>query len=1257
MKWIKASFLDHWSTSNASEGQLPELVRDLVLASVDDRTKISEIRFPIGDMARTPGYDGKLGASISHSFVPDGDSVWEIKTSKDYEGEANKDFTKRSENPKGIDKSTTTYVFVTSKVWRKPLKTKEQWIEEKKKEDPSWKDIQVIDAIDLEQWLELCPATSANFAKRVGVSPLSGAKGIDEFWNVFVNRYKPTLNEATLLTSRNDQATNVVNELLDGYSIQRIQADSVDEVIAFVIAAIFSSGSDSYRFLKSRILILENIDAVNHFSYYRGMVFIITPNVASNCGHLAQNNSLILPKGKKDMRRDSVALVRPTSFELAESLKELGLSEDEAMRASKESGGSITILARRRPSVDSNPPEWVQNHGATMVPALLAGSWDDSNDNDKSILADLSTADKYSDYQEEIIGVLNADDSPIEREASIWKIIAPVDTFVNIGGFISENHFERLKQVAITVFSEMNPNIVDQQSNETDTSSFFKKTTKYSRWLRDGLATTLLQIAALHEEIDLKISSTSSQKFVDEIIRNLPGLKNDPRVIISLNSELPYLMEAAPDPLLEALEHMLEGIPEKVQEIFNESDDMFSHSYHTELLWALECLAWNPKYIKRVCLILTKLSQIDPGGKTINRPINSLTEIFLLWHPGTNANLLQRFSVIDEIIKFDSNTAWELVANLLPSFHGVSHGSNKPIYRESGANNRERITYELLWQSHEKVFNRAIKLTEGNHNRWKDILEALAKVKPDLRKTTISAFKKAIEHFSKENKEDFWNFLRDFLSRHKSYPEAEWSLTGDNLKAIEELYQQLTPQNNLERFKFLFDEHTPRLPDLISSYDPEAIKKERLKAIKNIYSSEGIDGVIDFAGRLKNTQSLVSAFLDHVNDMSVFKEIIHKSHGASENLTRFNHELSSNIKYKYSTDEWNNIILDLIEKNNWSDDLITELILSWPNVKETWDFVSTLGQGITDRYWKNKSAWISKDMNTADIEFSAKKYVENNRALSAVKTVHENIADIDLDLVVKILKNAITEINSLKSPNNMLSYYFEKIFDALASRSDISENDLAMLEYAYFPVLERKKNNLTIHKMLAKDPAFYISLIKDAFKARNSEKSLVTIENQRKAEAAYRLLDSFKIIPGHTENEINLEILHSWTKEVLKLAIKNDREAITQQHIGKLLAHAPNDPDDEGWPHKSIRDFIEKTGSDQIEKGLKFERFNMRGAYIKGIFEGGQQERELAKKYREWAQISKRWFRTNEMLEKIAERWEAHAKEEDSQARLDRLKS
>lgn len=1260
MKWIDAKFLDEqWSSTHAAEGMLPELVRDLIHGSVDDLSKIHEIRFPVGDMDRIPGYDGKLEIDGTfNAFIPNGKSVWEIKTSKSYISAANDDFEKRSKNPEGIDKSITTYVCVTSKAWKNGKEGKDDWITEKKTQDPNWKDIKVIDAVDLEQWIEWCPGVGANFAKKTEKSPQMGAQGTEEFWDRFVNRYGPAISEEVILTSRKDQAHDFVAKLMAERSLHRIHADSVDEVIAFVIGAINSSKEDVKARLKAKTLILHNEDAAKFFSNLQGMIFIVSPHIAQSCGNLLIKNTLIVPAGRKGIKNDCLTLIRPTVYELSESLKKIGYKEDDAVRAAKECGGSITILSRRRPSVSSKEPEWIKSHGKSLIPAMLAGGWDENNDHDPSALSSLAAKEKYEDYQEEIVSTLSLEESPIEREGSIWKMIAPVDAFVSLGSQISINDYERLKKVSTEVFSEIDPNLEEPNENEVY-SGFSKKPYKYSAWLRDGLATTLLQIAALHEELGLHIPKTTPQRFVNDLIASLPGLKNDPRVIMSLKNELPLLMEAAPLPFLEALEQMLEGKTNVLQVVFDEKEDfLFPTSNHHNLLWGLEGLAWDPALLKRVSLILARLAQIDPGGKTINRPINSLREIFLLWHPGTNANMNQRFSVIDTLIKEEPDVAWDLIEKILPEYHSSSHNTHKPLYREAESSDVEVLTWGVIWKSHREIIERAIKLAGQAPEKWKLILETLALLKPDLRSEVIEKFILATGQMNKEQKTSSWNVLRDFVHRNLSFPDADWVLSKEELTTLNGFLPALEPSNLLQKFKWLFDDHHPDLADSKDDFEKseEKLKGERASAIVSIYDALGVEGVLNFAELVAEPQIISSTYAELGYGFEVYLETIKLAHGKSEKLSHFCFALSSSLQYQ--TSDWKAPLLEIIRDASWSNSLKAQLILAWPDIRDTWDAAESLGNDVEEIYWRQKRAWGGRNLGIADVEYYARKLLSYQRAIAAIEVVHEHANKISLQLVYEILDQAVSEINKLEGSNNtMLGYYIEKIFDALTARNDVNENDLAAREYAYLAFLERRSNTLTLHNLLAKDPNFYMSVICDVFKPRNSEGNASTEENRRKAQAAYRLLNSFKKIPGSVENIIDLGTLRSWTHEVLRLAKEKDRIEITKQQIGSLLAHAPADPEDGAWPHKTVRELLEELSSDEVETGISIERFNMRGVYSKAMYEGGRQERELAAQAYGWAGKSKNWPRTHNLLTKVSKEWDAHAIAEDRRAKLDRMKS
>ena len=135
-----------------------------------------------------------------------------------------------------------------------------------------------------------------------------------------------------------------------------------------------------------------------------------------------------------------------------------------------------------------------------------------------------------------------------------------------------------LHAAMLRVFSAIEP-----EPDPNDVVGFARPNpTGYSEWLREGLATTLLLLAVWSEPADINLGGETGQAFANRVLGELPGLKSDHRLLTSLRNELPLLAEAAPDPLLSALELMLEGNGDPIRPIFKEKTGwIFPTSDHT----------------------------------------------------------------------------------------------------------------------------------------------------------------------------------------------------------------------------------------------------------------------------------------------------------------------------------------------------------------------------------------------------------------------------------------------------------------------------------------------------------------------------------------------------------------------------------------------------------------------------------------------------------------------------------------------------
>jgi hypothetical protein len=153
------------------------------------------------------------------------------------------------------------------------------------------------------------------------------------------------------------------------------------------------------------------------------------------------------------------------------------------------------------------------------------------------------------------------------------------------------------------------------------------------------------------------------------------------------------------------------------------------------------------------------------------------------------------------------------------------------------------------------------------------------------------------------------------------------------------------------------------------------------------------------------------------------------------------------------------------------------------------------------------------------------------------------------------------------------------------------------------------------------------------------------------ASASYRLLDRIKRIPGTDENgKIDAAALAAWLAEVRRLCSEVARADVGDYRLGQLLAKAP--AGESGiWPCEAVCEAMEEIASAEIGRGFHITVRNSRGVHLRG--EGGEQERELAAKYRAWAErLHFDYPFVGGILEGIAASYEREAGWQDSEAKV-----
>ena len=235
------------------------------------------------------------------------------------------------------------------------------------------------------------------------------------------------------------------------------------------------------------------------------------------------------------------------------------------------------------------------------------------------------TGSGYAKYCQQLQKFLNHDNPLLVKVGDSWVVTASATAFALVVKNINKYHLQKFEEAVNEVFSEVDPRL-EMPSEERGMAAIHNVAVKHTDWIRDGLAETLLKISVLGSRLEDNAvfeTGVDKQTYVNRIIAGFNALSEDVRVITSLRDQMPVLAESAPVPFMDTLDNLIQGNPDSVKTIFEDTDGFYSHSYHSYFLWSLETLAWEPAYFPRVCLILLKLANLDPGGRTLNRPINS----------------------------------------------------------------------------------------------------------------------------------------------------------------------------------------------------------------------------------------------------------------------------------------------------------------------------------------------------------------------------------------------------------------------------------------------------------------------------------------------------------------------------------------------------------------------------------------------------------------------------------------------------------
>ncbi|MDI4662641.1 MULTISPECIES: HigA family addiction module antitoxin [Cobetia] len=1275
---IKANDIEQWSSNNIqARAKLSVLLRTLTHSTNNEITRVD---FPGNDDSERPGWDGIVEAKHGSPWIPQGNSGWEFGTNNDVKKKANKDFDKSVKAIENKERANTTFVFVTPRRW--PGKT--DWVTEKRSTG-LWKDIRAYDASDLEQWLEQSLPAQAWFANETNL-PTKNVRSLDKCWSDWANVSSPPLAEALFKSAIDSAKRTMLSRLskpVDSPTI--ISADSTEEALAFLAQLLSEHGGEELASYRDQVLVFDKTGTLPRLAE-GAQTFIpvaYSREVERELAPFATSMHSIVIYPRNATNADPHIVLEPASYDtFNQALEEMGKGRDEVTKLANESGRSLTVLRRRLANVPAvRTPEWSEDHvtATRLVPFLLVGAWNSTNEADQLALELLSESHSYPELEKELQDLAQLNDTPVWSIGIYRGVISKIDLLYAIANIITPEDLNRYFDIARLVLGEDDP-ALDLAEDQRWAASLHNKTREFSGAFREGISETLVLLSVHGKHLFKNRLGIDTEVESLKVVRDLLPAPLTTRILEANDRDLPTYAEAAPHEFLSTLERDLRTDNPAVFGLLRPvSPGPFSHPSRTGLLWALEGLSWNPVTLPRAARILARLAQVEINDNWTNKPINSLESIFRAWMPQTSASHETRISLMHNLAMSFPDIAWKLCIAQFENHSQIGNYSHKPKWRSDGygfgepfqtrqpiiAFVREMIDMALTWEEYSlsmlcELVERLHILSNSDQDRIWSLIKTWARDQAsDAEKATLRE-----------------KIRMSTLSRRAALRAKKRSNSVNLAIAAKNIYAELEPSDLLSRHAWLFcetwvEESADEIEEIETvDFDKreERIHKLRVEALREIYHDRGITGLLDIARQGKASWIIGRLAATSILSLDNLCTLIQLATKPILTNQEDNHTHKSLIAGALCTFNDNNKREQVITEasSKFSDDDTVKLLMLAPFGKGTWNLVDKLDTAAQDKYWDEVAPdWIHNPEE--DNRESVDRLMKARRPRAAFSCIRLHPEKISEETLFQVLTEVAKGGNDKPGQYMLEHYSVEKTFEHLNASSKLTLEKKTELEFSYLEILSRPwgshgGNSIpNLERYVEAHPEFFVQAIVWTYKRSDGATDPIDLQVPQDnisnlAERGYKLLEALERIPGHDDlGELQTERLEKWISTVRKSCMELSRADIADVCIGKLLSSA-SVGEDGVWPCKVVRHVMENIQSEPMMRGAHTGVYNSRGVTTRMPGEGGSQERDIAAKYRKWGEaiLTTHPFVATNLLLELADTYEREAMHHDNDANVRR---
>ena len=1257
---IKARQIADWAATNIQAREhLPVLLRRLIHASGRD---LRHVDFPGYDNAQRHGWDGWVEAGAATPWVPEGRSGWEFGVNQRPGVKAEGDYQARLKTISPAERAKRAFVFVTPRNW----KGKDRWARGKEAAG-DWKAVRALDASDLEQWLETTIAPRIWLASELGI-PTEGFETLDRFWNWWAEASDPPLTPAIfgpsvaahvkkfkkwLETSRPDRPFTVA-------------ADSREEAVAFL--ACLLRHEDIPDRDHDRAVVFKSASPLRTLASSSSpfMPIVYSQETERELAALYRQRHCIVvrPRNAVDREPDvAVELLGHAAF--AEALADMGIKRDRVDRLVSESGRSPTVLRRRLSQVEAiRTPPWAGDSEVAghLIPMALVGAWHLGSKADREILAALGGRD-YEEVEKSIADLHQRDDCPVWSVDQYRGVVSKIDVLFTVSRWMTAKDVTDFVDFAKYVLSESDP-ALELPEHQRSFAGLYGKVREHSGALRSGVCETLVMLSVHGNALFQKRLGVDVRACVAALVERLltPFTSDKLR---SHDRDLPGYAEAAPEEFLSVLEEDLRQREPVLKELLKPlGSSVFEHPWRAGVLWALECLAWNPRTFMRAVVILARLSEAEIDDNWSNKPINSLSAVFRSWLPQTAAPLADRIKALETLCRRVPDIGWQILIQQFEGRQQIAFPNRRPRWRADATGAGHGVTGRERYEFSRKALDLAISWPTHDIKTLGDMVERLDAM-PDEDRLAIWD---RIDAWSKiETDEKTKAALREQIRRTVLTRRGLLhGLEAEQRDRARETCEKLASRDPVSRHAWLFAAAWIQYSaDELDEDDLDFEQREnrthetRTDAMTEIWSAHGLDGVLallsDGDGWIVGRYAAPCA-----TDLPVATEVLRTC-------------LSTEVKSPEKLDAFMQGFISCIDEDIRSTvlstlpetvtvDQVVRLFKCAPFRDQTWRLLDRQSGPVREGYWQAVFPAMARFAESEATEL-IDRLLEARRPRAAFFAVRFDWGKVETSRLKRLLEAVISGNSEPVGHFEIESWHLSAALDSLDGRPGVTADEMAQLEFSCSDALlslRRTKHRghgiPNLERRISESPSMFVQAVALVFKREDDGEDppewRVYDSGHRVSlqSATFRLLQEITRVPGTADDGcVDAHALSQWVIEARRLCRENGRASIGDKQIGQFLSKAP--PEKDGpWPCRSACEVLETIASQDVAAGFEMGVYNARGAHSRSLDEGGKQERELSARYRAWAeQLSFDYPNVASILERIAKGYDRDAEREDSE--------